>query len=1030
MGDLARPVDAQVALPLPAGGHALLTLRGDPAHVEVVVRGAGPRPDPDPGETLVTVLPDGRRAELVGVAACVIDPDGSTAAVSPALAELAATPARILARDGITAVVDESDHGRVLAVARRVADDAVGVRIQPGDGGPTRWVDIHGVDLQPATASIADPAPTDHGRLLLITELHARAGDLARAAHRASAAFHQAPSGRARLARDGVIAAANPALARFFEADPDHLIGHRLIDLIDHGDRAALRALLDAVLRGDLGSVEHEVRLAARVAPPDENALPRPDEPPAVWVRLQVESVTTAASIEADVELHDITSRRRAENDHRDTVDALRSAFIHAPTPMALVELDGTIREANSELRALLDLGLVDSQPLRLADLAPEADRHLIDGALAETTLGRRGRVECRLRRHDGSEGVVELAVSAVTTPDHLSPFAIAQVNDITARRDTEEKLLHQTLHDPLTGLGNRLLLRDRLERATANRGQVPFALMFIDLDHFKWVNDTHGHEIGDALLVEVARRLRDSIRTDDTVARLGGDEFVVLATGVKDAEQAGLLASKVRAAIAEPVHLEDHVLNVTASVGVVLSGSEHTNADALLRDADLSMYQAKSTGRNRHQVTVGSEAAAARPPVAEALRLALDTDSLRLHHQPVIDLRTGRAVGTEALLRIADPVTGTRPPGRLLEGVQDAELLVAAGGLGARQRPGADAGLGRRRHRPAVDVAQPQRRRAGHRLAARAGQQLAHPHRGRRQPHQHRDPRAHAPAGRQPVARPPPHAGRPRRPARHRRLRHRHRLARPPALAPDALPQDRPVDRPPAPRARRARRRRGRRGRRPRPRPRRHRRGHRGPGPAGGAGPAGLHPRPGQPVRRSCPRRVADSGRRAPGTWLSRASPNMSHPDTHRASPVPSRVRETRAEPHRRRGPTMGSSDGNAVPPLGDDVVIDLRDGVTEHLLQQHQQEPTADDAIAVGTDLAHAEEVIDLRDARPPSGRPLELQPGHRMVTDHRWRPVDAGRGLRLRHLSPGPLLRRVAPPPRSRSWPAGSRTRGSTP
>jgi diguanylate cyclase (GGDEF)-like protein/PAS domain S-box-containing protein len=682
VGDLARPVDAQVALPLPAGGHALLTLRGDPAHVEVVVRGAGPRPDPDPGETLVTVLPDGRRAELIGVAACVIDPDGSTAAVSPALAELAATPARVLARDGITVVIDEADHGRVLAVARRVADDAIGVRLQPGDGGPTRWIDIHGVDLQPDPGSIADSGPTDHGRILLITELHARAGDLARAAHRATSAFLQAPSGRARLARDGVIAAANPALARFFEADPEQLTGHRFVDLIDHDDRSALKALLDAVLRGDLGSVEHEVRLAPHVAPPDEEAmLPRPDERPAIWVRLQVEAVTTATTIEADVELHDITSRRRAESDQRDTVDALRSAFIHAPTPMAVIELDGTIREANSELRALLDLGAVDSQRVRLADLAPEDDRHLIDGALNETTVGRRGRVELRMRRSDGSEGVVELAVSAVTTPDHLSPFAIAQVNDITARRDTEEKLLHQTLHDPLTGLGNRLLLRDRLERATAQRAQVPFALMFIDLDHFKWINDTHGHEVGDALLVEVARRLLDSVRTDDTVARLGGDEFVVLATGVKDAERAGMLAAKVRAAISEPFEIDDHVLNVTASVGVVLSGSEHTNADALLRDADLSMYQAKSTGRDRHQITVGSEAAAQRPPVAETLRLALDTDSLRLFHQPVVDLRTGRAVGTEALLRIADPVTGTRPPGRLLEGITDAELLVQLAG-------------------------------------------------------------------------------------------------------------------------------------------------------------------------------------------------------------------------------------------------------------------------------------------------------------------------------------------------------------
>ncbi|QYG90993.1 EAL domain-containing protein [Iamia sp. SCSIO 61187] len=681
VGDLARPVDAQVALPLAAGGHALLTLRGDPAHVEVVVRGAGPRPDPDPGETLVTVLPDGRRAELIGVAACVIDPDGTTAAVSPALADLAGVPARVLARDGIVAVVDPADHGRVLAVARGMADDAVGVRIQPSDGGPTRWVDIRGVDLQPEASSIADPAPTDHGRLLLITELHARAGDLARAAHRASAAFLQAPSGRARLARDGTIAAANPAMARFFQADPDHLIGHLLVDLIDHGDRAALSALLDAVLSGDLGSVEHEVRLAARVAPPDADALPRPDEPPAVWVRIQVEAVTTAVSTEADVELHDITSRRRAESDQRDTVDALRSAFIHAPTPMAVVELDGTIREANSELRALLDLGGVDSQRVRLADLSPEDDRHLIDSVLAESTVGRRGRVECRLRRHDGSVGVVELSVSAVTTPDHLSPFAIAQVNDITSRRDTEEKLLHQTLHDPLTGLGNRLLLRERLERATTQRAQVPFALMFIDLDHFKWINDTHGHEVGDALLVEVAGRLRDSVRTDDTVARLGGDEFVVLAMGVNDPERAGLLAGKVRAAIAEPISVEGHVLGVTASVGVVLSGSEHTNADALLRDADLSMYQAKSTGRDRHQVTVGADAAAARPPVSEALRLALATDSLRLFHQPVIDLRTGRAVGTEALLRVADPVTGTRPPGRLLDGVTDAELLVQLGG-------------------------------------------------------------------------------------------------------------------------------------------------------------------------------------------------------------------------------------------------------------------------------------------------------------------------------------------------------------
>lgn len=702
VGDLSRPVDAQVALPLSAGGHALLTVRGDPAHVEILVRGAGERPDSQPGVPLVTVLPDGRSAALEGVAACVIDPDGTTAAVSPALAELAGSPPRRLIDDGLASVVAAEDRSRVLAVARRIDDLADGVRLEPRDGGPERWVTVRGLDLRGDPASIADPAPTDHGRLLLITELHARAGDLARAAHRATTAFQQAPSGRARVDASGAVTAANPALAQMLVTEPESMVGHLLAELVEAGDRGSLAALLRAVLQGDLGGFEHEVRLAATFehpvpvgdedggadpegGPKGETAASRTspaDQQPARWVRLQVDAVASASrEAEADVEVHDVTSRRRAESNDRETVDALRSAFIHAPTPMAVIEVDGTIREANSELRALLDLGDVDSEPVRLRDLSPAEDHGLLEGVLGEIALGGRARVECRLRRHDGSDGVVELAVSAVTSPDHASPFAIAQVNDITVQRNTEEKLLHQTLHDPLTGLGNRLLLRERLERAISQRAQSPFALMFIDLDHFKWTNDTHGHEAGDELLVEVARRLRGAVRADDTVARLGGDEFVVLASGVTDHAGAAVLATKVRSAIAEPFTVGQHGLTVTASVGVVLAGTEHATADALLRDADLSMYRAKSTGRDRHEVTIGADTGTARTPVAVALRLALDTDSLRLYHQPIVDLRTGRAVGTEALLRVSDPIAGTLPPGRLLDGITDPELLVELAG-------------------------------------------------------------------------------------------------------------------------------------------------------------------------------------------------------------------------------------------------------------------------------------------------------------------------------------------------------------
>ena len=707
VGDLVRPVDAQVALPLPAGGHALVTVRGDPAHVEVLVRGAGERPDPHPGDPLVTVLSDGRHAALTSLAACVIDPDGTTSSVSPALAELAGTTARRILTEGLASTVAPDDRSRVLAVVRRLSDEADGVRLDPPDGRPARWVTVRGVDLRPDSASIADPAPIDRGRLLLVTELHARVGDLARAAHRATAGFDQASSGRARVDEEGLVTLANPALGRLLGTDPAALAGRSLVTLIDEEDRGTLATLLGGVLRGDLSGFEHEVRLVSSLEPREPSATPtetrddQPDadteEPPetdeqasaacrddevARWARVQVDGVEViAGSPGADIEVHDVTSRRRAETDDRDTVEALRSAFVHAPAPIAVIELDGTIREANSELRALLDLGAIDTDPVRLTDLAPEDDRPLLDDVLREIAVGGRARVECRLRRRDGTDGVAELAISAVVAPDHPTPFAIAQVNDITVHRDTEEKLLHQTLHDPLTGLGNRLLLRDRLDRAIRQRDHTPFVLMFIDLDHFKWTNDTHGHEAGDELLVEIARRLRDAVRGDDTVARLGGDEFVVLASGVSEVASAEVLARKVRAAIAQPFTLADNVITVTASVGVVLAGVEHATADALLRDADLSMYRAKSTGRNRHEVTVGVAAGVDRAPPTAALRLALDTDSLRLYYQPIVDLRTGRAVGTEALLRVNDPIAGTRPPGRMLDGIDDVELLVELAG-------------------------------------------------------------------------------------------------------------------------------------------------------------------------------------------------------------------------------------------------------------------------------------------------------------------------------------------------------------
>lgn len=689
--DTSRVIESQIALPLATGGHALLTIRGLPRHLEVMVRGAGARPDPHPGDPVVATLDDGRRAVLPGIAVCAIGPDGATSMVSPALAALARTPARTLAGRGLEAIVAPDDAGRLAALIRRAADMAEGVSLVPGDGGPTRWVNVEAVDLDADQLTFAAAAAPDHGRLLIFTPLDAPGGQMASAARRANAVFDQAPSGHCHLDEDGTIVRANATFTDLVRAGADgDPTGRRLIDLVAHDDRPPLQALLAATLGGDLSGFEHEVRLGdggpprpvqPTLADTEGESVPAPPSPtPSRWVRITIEGAVVAGATVADAVLVDITDRHRAEVDQLGTVDALRTAFMHAPTPMALVGRDGSIREANASLDDLL--ALVSDEPVaRLVDIVTDDDRPAVDQALADVFDGEGGQLECRLLRNGVPDGLVELMVSPVPSNADPGAFAIAQIRDITVQRDTEEKLLHQTLHDPLTGLGNRLLLRDRLERVTTGNPGASFALMFVDLDHFKWTNDTHGHEVGDALLVEIAQRLRNAVRTDDTVVRLGGDEFVVLANGVSEPGTAAMLAEKVRGAIAQPFVRSDHVLAVTASVGVVLAGAEHATVDAVLRDADQAMYQAKAAGRDRYHVTVGTETEQPLTPITEALRLAIDTDSLLVHHQPIVDLRSGRAIGTEALLRIHDPLAGTGPPGRLLDGVEDPELLVELAG-------------------------------------------------------------------------------------------------------------------------------------------------------------------------------------------------------------------------------------------------------------------------------------------------------------------------------------------------------------
>jgi len=296
----------------------------------------------------------------------------------------------------------------------------------------------------------------------------------------------------------------------------------------------------------------------------------------------------------------------------------------------------------------------------------------------------------CILVRRDGVEAAIEDSAAPIHDRRGQVTGAVMVFHDVSTARALSLRMSYLAQHDGLTELPNRILLNDRLAQSMAlvQRRKQKLALLFLDLDHFKHINDSLGHAIGDRLLQSVAKRLQACVRSSDTVSRQGGDEFVILLSQVMHPQDAGTSADKILLALNNPHRIDQHDIHITASIGIVTYPDDGTEVGALLKNADFAMYQAKDSGRNNYQFFKAdlNVSALERQAIESGLRGAIERDEFVLHYQPKVNLATGAISGVEALIRWRHPARGLLPPAHFMAVAEESGAIVRIGRWALRE--------------------------------------------------------------------------------------------------------------------------------------------------------------------------------------------------------------------------------------------------------------------------------------------------------------------------------------------------------
>ncbi|MDQ5941404.1 MAG: hypothetical protein QG572_217 [Pseudomonadota bacterium] len=372
---------------------------------------------------------------------------------------------------------------------------------------------------------------------------------------------------------------------------------------------------------------------------------------------------------------------RRMTRSLRESETTLRALFEQAPIGIALIDHEGRIIDCNEQSAA--HVGSTRDAIIGFSMLDDARDQSLRE-PLLRAIAGEAVTIEAAYAPTFGMRNSIYNWRFQPVEIDEERSFVLCFVEDISERKTAEARIEHLAHHDTLTGLANRSLLKDRLQQAiaVAARSRTQLALMFLDLDFFKHVNDTIGHSAGDAMLIEVAQRLRHCVRESDTLARIGGDEFVVLLTNIRDVQDSARVAETIIAAIAEPITLDTHVINTSASLGIAIWPDDGANEETLTSNADVAMYHAKSSGRNNYQFFTADMNLRAQEAAAmeRSLRDALTHGQFRLDYQTQVDGETGTIIGAEALIRWQHPELGLLLPGKFIHIAEERGLIDRIG--------------------------------------------------------------------------------------------------------------------------------------------------------------------------------------------------------------------------------------------------------------------------------------------------------------------------------------------------------------